>query len=102
MPGFPVRQLAGIDAPLYSDMLLHDMGEELSDGIQEGEATGRHWRTAPLMGLRHLSAYLHDGRARTVREAVEFHGGEAQGSLSRFSRLTQDEQAALLRFVEPR
>ncbi len=60
----------------YSDLLLHDMGEGLADGQQVGEATGREWRTAPLWGIglaqtvNGYQAYLHDGRARTLEEAI--------------------------------
>ena len=97
---YPVPQLAGIAAPIYSDLLLHDMGEELADGIAEGAASGSEWRTAPLIGVRHLSALLHDGRARDVRGAIEAHGGEAGFARDAFLGLEPAQQDRLVRFVE--
>lgn len=101
-PDYPLAMLAGIDAPIYSDLLLHDMGEALADGIVDGDATGSEWRTAPLMGLRFFSSYLHDGRAASIREAVELHGGagsEAAGSAQAFGALSAVDQQKLLDFV---
>ena len=60
---YPITQLAGIDAPIYTDLLLHDLGDALADGIVEGLATGRDWRTAPLIGLRFNKTFMHGGRA---------------------------------------
>ena len=100
---YPVEPLAGIDAPVYTDLLLHDMGSDLADGLPDGDATGSEWRTAPLLGIRHLRSYLHDGRARTVEEAILLHegpGSEANDSIDRFRRLRDDDRAALVRFVE--
>jgi CxxC motif-containing protein (DUF1111 family) len=99
---YPIEPLAAIDAPIYSDLLLHDMGVGLTDWRPEGDATPQEWRTAPLMGLRHLVSYLHDGRASTLRDAVLQHrsdGSEANDSLDRFERLSVDDQARLLDFV---
>lgn len=99
----PIAALRGVQAPIYSDLLLHDMGEGLADGIAEGAANGRQWRTAPLVGLRFLRAFLHDGRASTVREAIEAHaseGSEASDSVARFHAMSEEEQRALVRFVE--
>ena len=79
------------------------MGEGLSDGIAEGEASAREWRTAPLIGVRHLRGLLHDGRAATVREAIAQHaseGSEANATLARFHRLGPTERDALVAFVE--
>lgn len=90
----------------YTDLLLHDMGPELADDRPEGEASGREWRTAPLWGLGRLEAVtgavhlLHDGRARTVEEAILWHGGEAQASRDAFVRAAAVERADLLRFLE--
>lgn len=89
----------------YTDMLLHDMGDGLADGRPEGEADGREWRTAPLwgVGLTEVvsghSNLLHDGRARSVTEAILWHGGEAEPSREAFRSLSQEDRAALLRFV---
>lgn len=100
---YPIAQLADIDAPLYSDLLLHDMGEELSDGIKEGAAEAREWRTAPLIGLRFQNAFLHDGRASSVEEAILLHGGaDSEGGPSKaaFVSLDRAQQQALVRFVQ--
>jgi len=99
---WPTPQLAGIDAPVFTDLLLHDMGEGLADGQQEEGAGPRDFRTAPLIGLSVLPAYLHDGRARTLREAVLGHGSpgsEAAGTVERFQALAAEDQDALLAFV---
>ena len=90
----------------HSDLLLHDMGEGLADHRPEGVATGREWRTAPLWGLgmtRQVSGHtelLHDGRARSVLEAILWHGGEAQAARDRVVALDPPDRAALLRFLE--
>jgi CxxC motif-containing protein (DUF1111 family) len=94
--------LRDVEVALYTDLLLHDLGEGLADGIAEGAANGRQWRTAPLIGIRHLRALLHDGRASTIREAIEAHaspGSEANDSVARFRALSADEQLALIEFV---
>lgn len=94
---------------LYSDLLLHDMGDALADGRPDGDANGREWRTAPLWGLRVMRVFLdgdaflmHDGRARSVAEAILLHDGEAARSRLRFEGLSAAERAALLDFVESR
>jgi CxxC motif-containing protein (DUF1111 family) len=100
---FPIRALAGLSAPLYTDGLLHDLGDGLADGITDESASGREWRTAPLCGLRFLSSYLHDGRAATLEEAVELHaspGSEANASVDRFRALSASDRALLLSFLE--
>ena len=100
---YPIRALAGIRAPVYTDLLLHDMGSALADGAGEGDASGSEWRTAPLIGLRFASAYLHDGRATNVEQAILEHGGpgsEATGSVERFRALAPSARAELVAFVE--
>ncbi|MVO15655.1 c-type cytochrome [Rhodobacteraceae bacterium CY05] len=90
----------------YSDLLLHDMGEGLADHRPEARATGREWRTPPLWGIgltQQVSAqagYLHDGRARTLLEAVLWHGGEAQTARDTVVELPPADRAALIRFLE--
>jgi CxxC motif-containing protein (DUF1111 family) len=99
---FPVPQLADIQAPLYSDLLLHDMGEALADGIREGGAGPREWRTPPLIGLRFQRWYLHDGRARDLEQAVLGHAGEgsqANPSVQAFQALSARERKDLIEFV---
>jgi CxxC motif-containing protein (DUF1111 family) len=90
----------------YTDLLLHDMGEGLTDNRPDFLATGREWRTTPLWGLGLLQRtnggtgyYLHDGRARSVEEAILWHDGEAAGSKRQFMQLSQADRAALLQFL---
>ncbi|HEY0096255.1 MAG TPA: di-heme oxidoredictase family protein, partial [Archangium sp.] len=90
----------------YTDLLLHDMGAELADDRPDFEATGREWRTPPLWGIglvetvnRH-TRFLHDGRARSLEEAILWHGGEAERSREHFRELSAPDRAALLRFLE--
>jgi len=97
---YPIPQLAGIDAPIYSDLLLHDMGDALADGNTDGGATSSQWRTAPLIGLRFTRNYLHDSRAHSVTEAVLAHDGEARGAVQAFQALSPDDQRVLIEFVE--
>jgi CxxC motif-containing protein (DUF1111 family) len=99
---WPTPQLAGIDAPVFTDLLLHDMGEGLADGQEEAAAGPRDFRTAPLIGLSYLPAYLHDGRAGTLRAAILAHGSpgsEAAATIQRFEALGAADQEALLAFV---
>ncbi|AVH40383.1 c-type cytochrome [Agrobacterium tumefaciens] len=90
----------------YSDFLLHDMGEGLADGQQVGEASGRQWRTQPLWGIGLTQKvngngfYLHDGRARSLTEAILWHGGEGQKARDAFAALQKSDRQALLAFLE--
>ena len=103
-----VRSLTSGDSPVtslrfrtfqpYSDFLLHDMGE-LGDGIEQGEATGREMRTAPLWGLRLLTTFLHDGRAHTIEDAILAHDGQAGGARDRFAASSATERAQLIAFL---
>src|SRR5262249_33453239 len=94
-----LRAADGNDVPLYSDLLLHDMGPTLDDGVTQGWATGKDWRTTPLWGLGTRPRFLHDGRATTIREDALAHDGERACAASCFRRLTEPEQAALLSFL---
>lgn len=90
----------------YTDLLLHDMGEGLADHRPEGEASGSEWRTPPLWGIGLTGAvsrntnFLHDGRARTIEEAILWHGGEAQKARDAYAALSREEREALLAFVK--
>lgn len=90
----------------YTDLLLHDMGEGLADHRPEARATGREWRTPPLWGIgltERVSGhtyFLHDGRARSLLEAVLWHGGEAQVPRDAVIDLPAEDRAALIRFLE--
>lgn len=104
---FPeMPQLADQAFRAYTDLLLHDMGEDLADGRPDFRAGPRDWRTPPLWGLgltqtvSGSTALLHDGRARDVTEAILWHGGEAEGSRDAFRNMAKDERKALVRFVE--
>lgn len=104
-----IAALSNQAVTLYSDLLLHDMGETLADNRPDGGANGREWRTAPLWGLRVARDFLngelfllHDGRALSVEAAIVLHGGEAQAAKDAFDGLDADDRAALLDFVESR
>ncbi|WP_375258063.1 di-heme oxidoredictase family protein [Citreimonas sp.] len=90
----------------YTDLLLHDMGPDLADNRPEGRADGREWRTAPLWGIGLTQAvsghtqFLHDGRARSLLEAVLWHGGEAQAARDAVVAMPPEDRAALIRFLE--
>ncbi len=90
----------------FTDLLLHDMGEGLADNRPEYLANGREWRTAPLWGVginkvvTGQENYLHDGRARTLEEAILWHGGEAEVAKNHFMSLPHNERQQLIRFLE--
>jgi CxxC motif-containing protein (DUF1111 family) len=101
-----IAPLNRVEFSPYTDLLLHDMGPELDDYYTEGRALTSEWRTAPLwgVGLAERSQggrgfFLHDGRARSLREAIEWHGGEAAASRSAFRALATGLQDALLAFL---
>jgi CxxC motif-containing protein (DUF1111 family) len=87
------------EVPLYSDLLLHDMGRTLDDGVVQGSAAGPEWRTTPLWGLSDRTRFLHDGRARTLEAAILDHGGEAQRARQRFRSLSGEQRRSLLAFL---
>ena len=95
----PVRALAYQPVRLYSDLLRHDMGA-LGDGIEQDGAKAREMRTAPLWGLRLRPAFLHDGRALSVGQAILLHDGAAARSRDRFKALKPVEQLQLLAFLQ--
>ncbi|MEQ9438437.1 MAG: di-heme oxidoredictase family protein [Cyclobacteriaceae bacterium] len=90
----------------YTDLLLHDMGPELDDGATEGSAQTSEWRTPPLWGLGLAPNsqggeffLMHDGRARSIEEAILMHGGEAASSRDNFQQLNATDQQKLIRFL---
>jgi CxxC motif-containing protein (DUF1111 family) len=104
-----IMALAHRDVTLYSDLLLHDLGEGLADHRPDGSADGFEWRTAPLWGLRIMREFLrgemyllHDGRAHSVEEAILLHGGEATAVRDSFAARSPADRAALIDFVESR
>ena len=95
-----------MEAHLYSDLLLHDMGPELADNRPDGSADGYEWRTPPLFGLRlagdplgGTAFYLHDGRTTDLGEAIQLHGGEAEAARNRFVELSESDRKALIAFL---
>lgn len=104
-----IAALADQRVVLYSDLLLHDMGDALADNRPDGSADGREWKTPPLWGLRIARDFLngdlfllHDGRATSIAEAIEFHGGEALASRNAYLSLGAEDQDALVEFVRSR
>jgi CxxC motif-containing protein (DUF1111 family) len=95
----PIAALADRDVPLYSDLLIHDLGEYLADGIHQGEAGGSDWRTTPLWGLGRRLWYLHDARATDLRSAIELHNGEARASRDRLFKRPRNDLQDLLAFL---
>ena len=95
----PARAVRGRRVLMFSDLLLHDMGPELADGIAQGFATGSEFRTTPLWGARASGPYLHDGRAATLEAAILLHGGESATSRDRFLGLPTSARAALIQFL---
>lgn len=90
----------------FTDLLLHDMGPDLSDGRADFEATASEWRTPPLWGIglqktvNDHTRFLHDGRARDLNEAILWHGGEAQRAQETYRKLAKEDRQALLQFLE--
>lgn len=85
--------------PIYSDLLVHDMGPALADGIVQRLATGSEYRTQPLWGIGPVGPYLHDGRAQTLEEAILMHGGEATASRDAAEALEDDQMEDLVEFL---
>lgn len=89
----------------YTDLLLHDMGDDLADGRPEFLADGNEWQTRPLWGIgltKNVNGhtdFLHDGRAKSIEEAILWHGGEAKESQEYYRKLSKDDRDALLDFL---
>jgi CxxC motif-containing protein (DUF1111 family) len=84
---------------VYSDFCLHRMGDGLADGIFDHEAKGDEFRPTPLWGLRFRSLHLHDGRATTLHDAIVAHGGQATEAVIAYRNASDEQRAALLRFL---
>lgn len=102
-----IPQLSQQSAPLYSDLLLHDMGPGLADDRPDGDATGTEWRTTPLWGTRLVpdflgghEFYLHDGSATSLHEAILAHGGEAQSARDAYAGMGAAAQDDLVAFLK--
>lgn|SRR5690554_196251 len=103
----PIEAISFKEFHPYTDLLLHDMGPELDDGYTEGYALSSEWKTPPLWGIGLAKDsqggqyyLLHDGRARSIEEAILYHGGEAEDSKNRYVNLSQEEKNQLLTFIE--
>ena len=102
-----IEVLSEVEFHPYTDLLLHDMGEELNDNYTEGIAEAAEWRTPPLWGLG-LSPdaqgggyfLMHDGRATSIEEAILLHGGEALNSRTNYEELSISDKEALIAFLE--
>jgi len=103
---YPESSLANQTIWPYTDLALHDMGSALADGAYEYQANGQEWRTPPLwgIGLQHRinkqQRFLHDGRARTITEAILWHGGEAASAQTKFKQLSKQQRQTLLMFLK--
>ena len=103
--GLPA-ETAGQTIYPYTDLLLHDMGSGLADGRPDFRASGNEWRTPPLWGIglsevvNGHSTFLHDGRARSLTEAIMWHGGEAQPAADAVGRMSAADRAKLLAFLK--
>ena len=90
----------------YTDMLLHDMGDELGDNRSDFLADGNEWKTRPLWGIGLTKVvnghtdFLHDGRAKNITEAILWHGGEGMTSKNKFKELSTGDRAVLLKFID--
>ncbi|HEY1910677.1 MAG TPA: di-heme oxidoredictase family protein, partial [Vicinamibacterales bacterium] len=87
---------------LYSDLLIHDMGVGLADGVSQGQAGPREFRSAPLWGLGQRIFFLHDGRTSNLLTAIRAHasqGSEANGSVAAFALLSEAQKQNLLNFL---
>jgi CxxC motif-containing protein (DUF1111 family) len=97
--GSPIAALNGVPFHPYSDFLLHDMGA-LGDKIEQGQARGTEMRTMPLWGLRVREMFLHDGRTRSLADAIQAHAGQGQAASDAFQRLSGPEVQQLLEFLQ--
>lgn len=101
----PIPALARQQIQPFSDLLLHDMGPDLADDRPDFEASGTEWRTPPLWGIGLVptvnghTRFLHDGRARSLEEAVLWHAGEGEAAKRRYTQLSATDRAALLAFL---
>ena len=101
-----LAELANQTIHPFTDLLLHDLGMGLADHRHDFLANGREWRTPPLWGIgltldvSGFEAYLHDGRARTLSEAILWHGGEAESQREAFRTLSEAQRDELLAFLQ--
>ena len=97
-----LKSETGDSLPVFTDLLLHDMGDGLAGGFPDGFATAQEWRTAPLIDLAARNGkrrYLHDGRAATLDEAIRWHGGEAAKAKEQYMKLSESDRAKLIDYL---
>ncbi len=101
-----IPEVSGQTVFPFTDLLLHDMGDELADNRPDFLATGNEWRTPPLWGIglvevvnRHTN-FLHDGRARDLNEAILWHGGEGEAARETYRLMPESDREAMVRFLE--
>jgi len=100
-PGY-VSALTGVNANLFSDLLVHNMGSGLSDGVSQGAAGPDEFRTAPLWGVGQRVFFLHDGRTSDLLQAIEAHqspGSEANTVIRIFNGLSENQKQDILNFL---
>jgi cytochrome c peroxidase len=97
--GFEQSENGGVVVRLFSDLKRHDMGTRLEETFERGDISNREFITARLWGVADTEPYLHDGRATTLYDAIEFHGGEAQAARNHFVALPPDRQDDLIHFL---
>ena len=98
----PIAALSNVTANLFSDLLVHNMGAGLADGVTQGAASGNEFRTAPLWGVGQRLFFMHDGRTSDLLTAIGAHdssGSEAHGVISKFNSLTFQQKQDLLIFL---
>jgi CxxC motif-containing protein (DUF1111 family) len=97
-----IAALSNQTVRLFSDLLLHNMGSNLADGISQGDASGNEFRTAPLWGLGQRLFFLHDGRTADLQQAIQAHssqGSEANSVIGAFNGLSDSAKQDLLNFL---
>ena len=105
-PHHPLAELRNQTIHAFTDLRLHDLGTGLADNMADGNAGAGEWRTTPLWGIGLTAgvsggeAYLHDGRARDLTEAILWHGGAAQASKEAFRTMPAADRTALIRFLQ--
>jgi CxxC motif-containing protein (DUF1111 family) len=97
-----VAALSNVTFQPYSDFAVHDMGDRLADGVSQGAANGREFRTAPLWGVGQRIFFLHDGRTNDLGEAIAQHasrGSEANQVIQNYNSLSGSDRQAVLNFL---
>src|SRR5262249_11710224 len=97
-----VAALSNQPVNLFSDLVVHDMGKGLADGVSQGQANGQEFRTAPLWGLGQRLFFLHDGRTSDLAQAIQAHSSpqsEANSVIDNYNNLPEQQKQDLLNFL---